>query len=58
MAACPVCEGKQRIVVVDDDEGTGNNITSSTEPEHCTLCGNLRDTVTIHIIHEQVPYGT
>lgn len=51
---CPACDGKQRIVVIDDaDDGNGApGQTSASDPEHCIYCGGLRNTVTIRIMNE------
>jgi hypothetical protein len=51
---CPVCDGKQRIVIVDETDDDTPKMSAS-DPGHCIYCGGLRNTVTIRIVNESTP---
>jgi len=55
---CPVCDGKQRIVIVDDSDDDTPDRGSASDPEHCVYCGGLRNTVIIHLVSESSPLPT
>ena len=50
---CPVCDGRQRIVIIDEDD-PGH--FPDSEPENCAYCGCERETVVIRIVSESAPY--
>ena len=55
MSVCPVCDGKPRIVIVDETEDADEKTFNSSEPENCPSCGTLRNTVTIQIVNKVTP---